>query len=170
MKKSLSTYLVYIAIAVVLVVIDQVSKHIAQQNLLGQPLIDVLPILQWGLVFNSGAAFGFLDQAGGIQHYFFVALASVMSVVLLVWLWRVFTDNRLLSYGLVMVLAGAIGNLIDRLHYQHVIDFIFLHYQNWYFPAFNVADMVITFGAICLIMDSCGLGRKDDNSDKDDLQ
>ena len=161
MEKSLSKYLWYIAIAIVLVVVDQLSKQIAYQNLHGQPLIDVMPILQWGLVFNRGAAFGFLNQAGGIQHYFFVSLASIVSVVLLCWLWHSFTDNRLLSWGLTMILAGAVGNLVDRLLYQYVIDFILLHYQNWYFPAFNVADMAITFGVICLLADSFGFTKRD---------
>ncbi len=165
MEKSLSKYLCYIAVALVLVALDQLTKQIAQHNLLGQPLIDVLPILQWGLIFNSGAAFGFLSQAGGLQHYFFVTLASVIAIVLLVWLWRVFATNRLLSCGLVMILAGAVGNLIDRLLYQHVIDFIFLHYREWYFPAFNVADMAITFGAICLIVDSLGLVHENDEGE-----
>ncbi len=161
MKKVLK-YFGYIAIVIALVAFDQLTKQIAQHNLLGQPLIDMLPILQWGLVFNSGAAFGFLSQAGGLQHYFFVALSSLVSVALLVWLWRTFTDKRLLSWGLVMILSGAVGNLIDRLLYQHVIDFIFLHYQSWYFPAFNVADIAITCGAVCLIADSVGFGKPRD--------
>ena len=161
MQKSTPKYLMHIGLAMVLVGLDQWTKQIAYQNLLGQPPIDVLPILQWALVFNSGAAFGFLNQAGGIQHYFLVGLAMVVSMVLLVWLWRSFTHNRLLSLGLVMVLAGAIGNLIDRVVYRYVIDFIYFHYQDWYFPAFNIADSAITLGAICLIADSFGFGGRD---------
>ena len=69
--------------------------------------------------------------------------------------------NRLLAWGLVLILGGAIGNLIDRLMYQYVIDFINIHYQNWYFPAFNIADSAITIGAMLLIADCLGLGGKE---------
>lgn len=163
MQQSTPKYLMYIVLTMVLVGLDQWTKQIAYQNLLvGQPPIDVLPILQWALVFNYGAAFGFLSQAGGSQHYFFVTLAVVVSVVLLVWLWRSFAHNPFLSWGLVMLLAGAIGNLIDRVVYGYVIDFISFHYQGWYFPAFNIADSAITLGVIFLIADSFGFGGSDE--------
>ncbi len=161
MEKSISVYMRYVLVAVVIVIVDQVTKKIAYTNLLGQAPVDVFSFLQWALVFNRGAAFGFLNEAGGVQHYFFSGLAMVVSVVLLVWLWRSFTTNKLLSWGLVLVLGGALGNLIDRLIYQFVIDFIYFHYQDWYFPAFNIADSAITLGAICLIADSIGIGQKD---------
>ncbi len=154
MYRSPHKYFMYLALVVVLVGLDQFTKYIAHENLRGQPPLDVLPVLQWALVFNRGAAFGFLSHAGGIQHYLFSGLAMVVSVVLLVWLWRSSSRNGLLSCGLSLVLAGAVGNLIDRLLHQHVIDFIYFHYQDWYFPAFNLADTAITFGAICLIIDS----------------
>ena len=158
MQKFPSKYLMYIGLAIVLIIFDQWTKQIAYKNLLGQPPVDVLPVLQWALVFNRGAAFGFLNDAGGIQHYLFSGLALVISVILLVWLWRVCKQNGLLSLGLVMILSGAIGNLIDRMLYQYVIDFIYFHYNDWYFPAFNIADSAITLGAICLIVDSFGFG------------
>ena len=160
MKKSVSTYLGYITFALLLVAIDQYTKQIAYQFLLGQPSVEVFPILQWTLVFNRGAAFGFLNDVGGYQHYFFSGLAIMVALFLLVWLWRACMVNRLLSWGLVLVLAGALGNLIDRLLHQYVIDFITFHYQEWYFPSFNIADMAITFGAICLIADSLFFGGK----------
>ena len=160
MNKSPLKYILFLAIAVLIISIDQITKHIAFDQLSGKPPIDVLPILQWALVFNRGAAFGFLSEAGGIQHYLFVGLASVVTIILLVWLWRSVAENKILSWGLTLVMAGAIGNLIDRLSYQYVIDFISVHYQNWYFPAFNIADASITLGAIFLIMDAFGIGQE----------
>jgi signal peptidase II len=160
MDKSIPKYLLYLSCAVLVIAIDQLTKQIAYQNLLGQPPIDVLPVLQWALVFNQGAAFGMFNNAGGLQHYFFSGVAVIVSIVLLVWMWRAFMNNALLTTGLTLVLAGAVGNLIDRIQYQFVIDFISFHYQGWYFPAFNIADSAITVGAILLIADSFGFGGR----------
>ena len=158
---SPARYAMFIALAVVIVVLDQWTKHLAYHNLMGQAPIDVLPFLQWALVFNRGAAFGFLNDAGGIQHYLFSGLAVAVSAVLLVWLWREVARNLLLSWALALILAGAVGNLIDRVRYQFVIDFINLHYHDWYFPAFNIADMAITFGAIIFLIDAFGWFQSD---------
>ena len=160
MDKSVPKYLAYISIAIIFIVFDQITKLAAYNTLLGQPAIDVLPVLQWVLVFNKGAAFGFLDNAGGIQHYFFSTLAILVSLVLLVWLWRCFEYNKILAWSLVLILAGATGNLLDRLQYQFVIDFIHFHYKSFSFPVFNVADICITFGAILLIIDHFQIFRK----------
>ena len=162
MNSSLTRYLGYLVFSSFVIILDQITKTIAYQKLLGAEPVEVLPVLQWALVFNRGAAFGFLNNAGGIQHYFFSGLAIAVSIVILIWLWRIFTDNRILAWGLALVLAGAIGNLIDRIRFQYVIDFINLHYHNWYFPAFNIADIAITFGAILLILDALGIGQNKD--------
>lgn len=154
MEKSIFKYLGYLGISALIIVADQVTKKAAFENLSGQPAIDVLPVLQWVWVENRGAAFGFLNDADGWQHYFFSGLAVVVSIFILVWLWRCFTRNRLLAWSLIMILAGALGNLIDRLQYQYVIDFIYFHYRDIYFPAFNIADTAITLGAILLIIDN----------------
>lgn len=144
----------YIGISALILLVDQVTKKVASEYLWGQPAIEVLPVLQWTWVANRGAAFGFLSDAGGLQHYFFSTLAALISVFIVVWLWRCCTANRLLAWGLALILAGAMGNLMDRLQYRYVIDFISLHYQDLYFPAFNIADMAITFGAVLLIIDN----------------
>ena len=162
MDSLLPRYLGYLTFSSFVIILDQITKTIAYQNLLGAEPIDVLPILQWALVFNRGAAFGFLNEAGGVQHYFFSGLAIVVSIVIMVWLWRIYMRNRILAWGLALVLAGAIGNLIDRIRYQYVIDFINLHYNHWYFPAFNIADMAITLGAFLLILDAFGVGQNTD--------
>ena len=155
--KSVPRYFGYLVVAVIVIILDQVTKLIAYDRLLGQQPVDVLPVLQWTLVFNRGAAFGFLNEAGGMQHYFFSGLAILVSTCIMVWLWRIFMHNPILSWGLTLVLAGALGNLVDRLRFQYVIDFINLHYHDWYFPAFNIADISITFGAIFLIIDILGI-------------
>lgn len=144
----------FLVVAALLVIADQLTKQSACQHLFGQPAIEILPVFKLVLVFNRGAAFGFLSQAGGWQHWLLISLAIGFSLVLLVWMWRQHTQKFWLTFGLALVLAGAIGNLIDRINLGYVIDFIALHYQNWYFPVFNVADVCITIGAIILIADS----------------
>ena len=159
MAKTISGYSRYLLLALAILVADQVTKFVAYEKLLGQPPVDVLPILQWALVFNRGAAFGFLNDAGGAQHYLFSFLAIAVSLLILIWLWKTYDSNRLLAVALALVLGGALGNLVDRLMYQYVIDFINLHWGGWYFPAFNIADTAITIGAIFLVADTLGIGQ-----------
>jgi len=147
-------YFALLILALTLVAIDQVTKQIAYQHLVGQSAIVILPVFQLGLVLNAGAAFGFLNDAGGWQHYLFVGLAAIFSLILLVWIWRERQRNLWLAIALACVLGGAIGNMIDRVSAGYVIDFLIFHYEEWYFPAFNVADIAITVGAIMLIIDS----------------
>lgn len=144
----LTRYLGYLFLAALVIAVDQWSKDLAVAHLSGSPPIEVLPVLQWFLVYNTGAAFGFLHGAGGGQLYLFAGIAIIISAIILVWLWRVPDTARLLSLGLALILAGGIGNLIDRIRHQYVVDFINLHYRDWYFPAFNIADIAITFGVI----------------------
>lgn len=150
----------YLLFAGVVLLLDQISKQAAYTFLLGQPPLEILPFFQLVLVFNEGAAFGFLNTAGGWQHYFLGGLAILVSLILVLWLWRNVhhnaPHNAMLSWALTLVLGGALGNLMDRISHQHVIDFISLHYANWYFPAFNLADSAISLGALGLIADSFG--------------
>jgi len=143
----------YLTLAVVLVAADQVTKQFAL-TVLATGAVDFLPFLRFALVFNRGAAFGFLAEAGGWQTLFLATVAALLSVVLVAWLWRAAGRGaRLLCYALALVLGGAIGNLIDRIEYQFVIDFIVVHHRGWQFPAFNLADSAITLGAALLIID-----------------
>ncbi len=142
----------WLALAALVVVLDQWSKDwIVARFALGdsQP---VLPFFNLVRVHNPGAAFSFLAGASGWQRWFFTALAAVVSVVI-VWMLRKHPGHTLLCFALSMILGGAIGNVIDRLAHGHVIDFIQLHAGGRYFPSFNLADSAITLGAICLIVD-----------------
>ena len=114
----------------------------------------LLPFFNLTYVRNYGAAFSFLSDAGGWQRWFFTIIAVVISCVLAVWLARNSKTQLKLNLALSLVLAGAIGNLIDRSIYGYVIDFLHLYYQNWHYPAFNIADSAICIGAALLIWDS----------------
>ncbi len=161
----------FLLVAAIVIIIDQITKQLAMRYLSDGNSIVLFDYLQFVLVFNKGAAFGMLSQAGGWQFYLLSALAVVVSIVLLRWVWLVCTDNRQLALALTLILAGAVGNLIDRLIYQFVIDFILAHYKQYQFPAFNIADSMITIGAVLLIADSFGwqlLWRGDDKQESQD--
>jgi signal peptidase II len=123
-----------------------------------------MPFFKLTYVHNTGAAFSFLSEAGGWQRWFFAALALVISGVIAVWLARLKHDETLLAVALSLVLGGAIGNLIDRLVYGYVIDFLDVYYQTWHWPAFNIADSAITIGVILMLMESFGLGKSRDRA------
>lgn len=133
---------------------DQVSKQVVIANMQLFDSIELLPFFNFTYVRNYGAAFSFLSDAGGWQRWFFTIIAVVISCVLAVWLAR---NNRVqlkLNLALSLVLAGAVGNLIDRSIYGYVIDFFHLYYQDWHYPAFNIADSAICIGAALLVWDS----------------
>ena len=122
------------------------------------PLYDKVPINSFiNLTHqkNLGAAFSFLADAGGWQRWFFVILSTGVSAFIGVWIWRIRGEGQiLLAAGLALVLGGAVGNLIDRLMYGHVTDFIQVWFGSWAFPSFNIADAGISVGAALLIIDA----------------
>jgi signal peptidase II len=134
-------------------VLDQISKQLVIANMQLFDSIELLPVFNLTYVRNYGAAFSFLSDAGGWQRWFFTLIAVVISAVLAVWLARNKSTEVKLNLALTLVLAGAIGNLIDRSVYGYVIDFLHLYYQNWHYPAFNIADSAICIGAGLLIWD-----------------
>lgn len=138
----------------VVLLLDQISKQVVIANMQLFDSIDLLPFFNLTYVRNYGAAFSFLSDAGGWQRWFFTIIAVVISAVLTVWLARNSKSQLKLNLALSLVLAGAIGNLIDRSVYGYVIDFLHLYYQNWHYPAFNIADSAICIGAALLIWDS----------------
>ncbi len=142
-------------LSLVIFVVDQASKFWFDNSLTMYQQIVIIPdYFSWTLLYNTGAAFSFLADAAGWQRWFFAAVAVGVSVVLVVWLKRLKPEETWLALALALVLGGALGNLVDRVVFGHVVDFILLHWhQQWYFPAFNVADMAITGGAILLALD-----------------
>ena len=110
----------------------------------------VLPFLNWLLLFNPGAAFSFLAQGTGWQRWFFTGLGLAACTYIVILL-RKHQEDRLLCVALSLILGGALGNVLDRLMYGAVVDFIDMHYANWHWPAFNIADSVICIGAVLII-------------------
>jgi signal peptidase II len=144
------------------VVADLVTKLLAERYLDFHVPVPVVPSFNLMLTYNPGAAFSFLSQAGGWQRWFFIVVAVVVIIILIVWLCRLARSERWLACGLALIVGGALGNLWDRVAYGHVIDFIQVYYQQWYFPAFNVADSAITVGAVMVIIDAFWPGRDAD--------
>lgn len=136
------------------VIIDQATKALVINTVKLSDSIELLPILDIVYLENTGAAFSILAQAGGWQRWFFIVLALGVSLVLMVWLRRIRSEQILLAVGLSLVLGGALGNVIDRVMHGYVVDFIYFHWGPHYFPAFNVADTAISIGAGCLLLDA----------------
>ncbi len=140
----------YLAVATTTLLLDQLSKWSALSNLqMGVPE-PVLPFFNWLLLFNPGAAFSFLAQGSGWQRWFFIILGLV-ACVYIIYLLRKSLSDKLLCIALSLILGGALGNVLDRIMYGAVVDFIDLHYANWHWPAFNVADSAICIGAALII-------------------
>ncbi|MEE4175345.1 MAG: signal peptidase II [Xanthomonadales bacterium] len=146
--------LAWLAVAVVVVLLDWWTKHLASTHLALYEAQAVFPWLNWRLAHNPGAAFSFLAGAGGWQRWFFTVLALAVSIFLVAWLFRTRRDERLVPLALVLVMGGAIGNAIDRLRFGYVVDFIDVHARGWHWPAFNVADSAIVCGIILLLLDA----------------
>jgi signal peptidase II len=149
----------YFLLSLAVIIADQWSKSVATDLLvLCQPgncqSVVLLPVFNLTLLHNSGAAFSFLSDAGGWQRWFLVSVSTVVSGAIGVWLYRLQREERMLSLALALILGGAIGNLIDRGLTGYVVDFIVVHYENYYFPAFNIADSAISVGAVLLILDT----------------
>ncbi|MCD8494317.1 MAG: signal peptidase II [Burkholderiaceae bacterium] len=143
----------WLGLAVILVVVDQITKLVAQSTMRFGERIHVLPVFDFTLVYNRGAAFSFLAQGDGWQRWFLSGIA-VAAIVFILWLMKTQAhDSRRMMLALTLILSGAIGNLIDRLFYGHVVDFLLVYWHPWYYPAFNIADTAITLGAILLIWD-----------------
>jgi len=140
----------YLAIAMIILLLDQLSKWSALSNLqMGVPEY-VLPFMNWLLLFNPGAAFSFLAQGSGWQRWFFT-IVGLLACIYILWLLRKNQNDKLLCVALSLILGGALGNVLDRIMLGAVVDFIDLHYANWHWPAFNIADSAICIGAALII-------------------
>jgi signal peptidase II len=159
MKNRSSTFgrssggiLQWLGLALVIVMIDQISKvmivgfyHLGDSSY-------VTSFFNVVRIHNSGAAFSFLNSASGWQRWFFTGI-GVVAACFILWMLKSHSGQKLFSFAMACLLGGAIGNVIDRLAYGYVVDFLDFHYHSWHFPAFNGADSAITLGAVCLILD-----------------
>ena len=141
----------WLGLSVLVVVLDQSTKWLAESMLEPYRAVPVVPTLNLTLMYNEGAAFSFLADAGGWQRWLFAAFAVAMTGVLVVWLLRLKNEERTMAAGLALVAGGAVGNLIDRVLTGRVVDFIDVYVADWHWPAFNIADSAI-FGGVCLLL------------------
>ncbi|UOP04208.1 signal peptidase II [Conchiformibius kuhniae] len=146
-------YLPYCLTALTAILLDQLSKYIILQNFQDHERLNVIPnFFDLTLVYNPGAAFSFLADMGGAQKYIFTVLAFVISGYLA----RAIVKGefgRLGNWAAAMIIGGAFGNVIDRFVHGKVVDFLLFYWQNWYYPAFNIADSFICVGAALLIIE-----------------
>jgi len=143
----------WLAVSVLIVVLDLWTKNIATQSLTLYRPVELTSWLNMTLAHNYGAAFSFLSDAGGWQRWLFTGLASVVTVVLVVWLFRLTPREKLTAAALGLIIGGAVGNLVDRINHGYVVDFIDVFYRDWHWPAFNLADSAITCGVVLLLID-----------------
>jgi signal peptidase II len=150
-------------LSALVVVADQISKFWIMAHFEDYEVLTIWPVFNLTLVYNTGAAFSFLSDAGGWQRWFFIAVGIVVSAVMALWLGHLRREERLTAYGLALVIGGAIGNLIDRIWLGKVVDFLQWHWQDWYWPSFNLADSAITVGVALLLIDGLfGQRRQND--------
>jgi signal peptidase II len=142
----------WFGLSALIVLLDEASKYWVLHAFVPYQPKALLPMLNFVLAYNNGAAFSFLNNAGEWHRWFFVGFSLVMSLVLAVWLWRLPSTERVQSFGLSLILGGAVGNLLDRLILGHVIDFIDVYYANYHWPTFNLADSAICLGVFLLLL------------------
>ena len=151
----------WLLLSTAIVVLDQITKLLVIENMTLYQRVQITSFFDLVRLHNTGAAFSFLADASGWQNWLFTGIAVVVSVGILYWLVTLpAKDRRTLAMGLALVLGGAVGNVIDRSSYGYVVDFILLHYQEWSYPAFNIADSAITCGVILILYDGVVLDRR----------
>lgn len=143
----------WLGLSAIVIALDLYTKHLVLQAFALGEHLRITSFFDLVRYHNEGAAFSFLAGAGGWQRVFFSAIAIIASVVI-VYLLRKHTVEKLFCFALALILGGALGNLYDRLVFGYVVDFLLFHYQGWYWPAFNVADSAISCGVVLLLLDS----------------
>lgn len=150
----------WLALTIAVLALDQWSKHWAEATLqFRQPVPVIEGFWNWTLTYNTGAAFSFLADAGGWQRWFFAGLAFAVSASMLAWLRLTPRGDWRNALPASLIIAGAIGNVVDRLRFGHVVDFVDWYYGSYHWPAFNVADAAIVGGAIGLVLFSFSPAR-----------
>ena len=142
----------WLSLSAVVILADQLAKITVRNSLQVSERVHVLPIFDLTLIYNRGAAFSFLNSQNGWQRWFFTALGLIAALFIISLLAR-HGRQRLFAFALALILGGALGNVIDRIVYGHVTDFLLFYYGDWFFPAFNLADSAITVGAVLLVFD-----------------
>ncbi len=153
-KSFLSLPWNWYGIAIIVLILDQITKIWASSALDYNQVISVFTGFNITLRHNYGAAFSIFADGGGWQVWFLGILAAVVSIGLMIWIAKLGKRFSYETFGLALVLGGALGNLYDRVLYGYVVDFIEVYYQTWFWPAFNIADSAITCGAGLLIYDA----------------
>ncbi len=143
------------SLSCIVIILDQLSKYWAVKSLLPYQPVPVMPMFNFTLAYNTGAAFSFLSKSGEWHRWFFAGFSLLMSAVLIIWILRTANTAKLQILSLSLILGGAIGNLIDRALLGHVTDFIELYYKHYHWPVFNLADAAICIGALILFIDLC---------------
>lgn len=156
--------LCWLWLAVAVIVLDLLTKYTASHFLSYAQPVEVLPFFNLTLLHNTGAAFSFLAEHPGWQRWFFALIAIGASIGLTIWLSRIKADEKRLAVALPLIIGGALGNLYDRLVHGYVVDFLSFHAAGWYYPAFNIADIGITLGAVGLIWESVMGDRRRKNA------
>jgi signal peptidase II len=144
--------MVWLGLAMVVLVADQFTKVLIMGYYQLGDSTPVTSFFNLVRVHNTGAAFSFLANAGGWQRWFFTGI-GVAAALLILWMLKTHAGQKLFAFAMASILGGAVGNVIDRVLYGYVVDFLDFHVKGWHFPAFNVADSAITVGAACLILD-----------------
>ncbi len=153
MANPKANLLPWLAIAVVVIVLDQITKTLILQNYQYGDSTYITSFFNIVRAHNTGAAFSFLAGAGGWQRWFFIGL-GVAAAIFIVWMLRAHGGQKMFAWALSLILGGAVGNVVDRMLHGYVVDFIQVHWgATYYFPSFNVADSAITLGAVLLILD-----------------
>lgn len=144
--------LVWLVLSAIVLVLDLVTKFYASSLLDYAVPVPVMPSFNLTLLHNTGAAFSFLASESGWQRWFFVALATGVSIALVRWL-QTLQGDRWLAISIALILGGALGNLYDRITLGYVVDFLHFYWQDYHFPAFNIADTAISIGAAMMVLD-----------------
>lgn len=165
-KNVMNTGLSWLWLTLLCLVVDQITKHQVVGSMELYESIQILSFFSITYVHNLGAAFSFLADQGGWQRWFFTAIAAIASIVFIIWLAKIPKDKKLLSIAFALLLSGALGNLIDRVLFGYVIDFLDFYIGSYRWPAFNVADSMIFIGAALMIFDSFKNSDKDDSASK----
>lgn len=152
----------WLVLSAVLLVLDQVTKWLAVDLLQFQQPVSFIPdFWNWTLTHNTGAAFSFLADAGGWQHWLFAGLATVVCIALVIGLRHTSRTDWRTALPFALVISGALGNVIDRLRFGYVIDFVDWYWRDFHWPVFNVADSCIVVGAVMMVLFSLRPPRKD---------